>query len=228
MFRRYAVYYTPPENDALARWGAAWLGWDIARGREVAHPEINGLPAPAADLTATPRRYGLHATMRPPFALAPGQRPDEVETAFAALCAEHAPVELAGLELAALGRFVALVPTGPTPALDALAAEAVRRLDMFRARLSDAELSRRRQAVRSERQAANLMRWGYPHVLEAFRFHLTLSDKLPRAQTAALHGALAPHVAPLLPAPMTIDALSLVGEDAAGRFRLILRTALTG
>ena len=67
-FDRYAIYFTP--QGSLAEAGAAWLGWDLARGRTVAHPDVAGLDVAA--LTETPRKYGLHATIKPPFVLAEG------------------------------------------------------------------------------------------------------------------------------------------------------------
>ncbi|MEO9630620.1 MAG: phosphonate metabolism protein, partial [Sulfitobacter sp.] len=44
-FDRYAIYYTP--QGSLAEAGAAWLGWDVARGQAVAHPEVAGLDVAA-------------------------------------------------------------------------------------------------------------------------------------------------------------------------------------
>ena len=52
---RHALYWLPPEG-ALAEFGAAWLGWDAARGREIPHPDIAGLPAPVREITRAPRR----------------------------------------------------------------------------------------------------------------------------------------------------------------------------
>jgi hypothetical protein len=40
--------------------------------------------------------------------------------------------------------------------------------------------------------------------------------------------ALAAHFAPVLPQPFRIEDLCLFGEDAGGRFHLLLRYALTG
>ena len=73
-----------------------------------------------------------------------------------------------------------------------------------------------------------LQRWGYPHVMEEFRFHMTLTGSLPAAELAAVEAVLAPRLALLLPAPFAIDALTLLGEDADGRFHQISRAALTG
>ncbi|MGX0877000.1 putative phosphonate metabolism protein [Roseovarius sp. MBR-154] len=225
-FTRYAVYYTPPEG-AFSEFGTSWLGWDAARGAEVAHPEVTGLPARVAEITEAPRKYGLHATMKPPFRLAEGQDEAALRDAFARFCAQARPVLLDGLTVTALGRFLALMPEGDTTALDALAAQTVRAFEPFRAPLSAAELARRRAGVLSPDQEARLMEWGYPHVMEGFRFHITLTGKRPNSELPALRDILAAQFLPLLPRPFPIDALSLMGEDAQGRFHLIARHVLT-
>lgn len=227
MYQRYAIYYTPPEG-ALAQFGAAWLGWDMARGVAVPHPSLAGLPAPVAQITERPRRYGLHATLKPPFKLAPGADAQHLHAALNVFCAAHAPVSLPGLILAPLGRFLALIPTSPCPPLTELAASVVRDLDDFRAPPDQATLDRYRTGALSPAQERNLLDWGYPHVMDAFRFHITLSGKLPKRQTAALGAVLAPVLESLLPAPFIIDALSLVGEDEDGMFHLLQRVSLTG
>ncbi|UXX84475.1 DUF1045 domain-containing protein [Roseovarius pelagicus] len=226
MFRRYAIYYTPPDG-ALADFGAAWLGWDIARGVSVPHLVMDGLPAPVWDITERPRRYGLHATIKPPFTLAKARHVEELQAAFDAFCATRAPVTLPALTLAPLGRFLALIPSTPCAAVTDLAAHAVRHLDDFRAPPDRETLDRYRTGLLTAAQEQNLQNWGYPHVMDAFRFHITLSGKLPKRQVAVLTAALAAHVEPLLPAPFVLDALSLVGEDEDGRFHLIRRVALS-
>lgn len=224
-FTRYAVYVMPPPGP-LADFGASWLGWDAARGVPVAHPQMSGLPAPVEEITETPRKYGLHGTMKPPFRLAHGQSGAALEAAFAGFCAHAAPVTLDGLRIAPLGRFLALVCDGEQTALNALAAGTVRALDPLRAPLGEHELARRRAASLTLDQDALLRRWGYPYVMDAFRFHITLTGKRPRAELPVIAAALAPQLEPLLPRPFGIDALSLVGEDATGRFHLIHRHTL--
>ncbi|GHE01200.1 phosphonate metabolism protein [Defluviimonas sp. 20V17] len=226
-YARYAIYYTPPPG-ALADFGARWLGWDAARGRARAHFDLPALPRPVADLTAAPRKYGFHGTLKPPFRLAPGQSRATLDTALEDLAARLAPVTLAGLRLARLGGFLALVPEGEAAALAALAAEVVARLDAFRAPPTRDELQRRRAAGLSPAQEANLLRWGYPYVMEEFRFHLTLTGALPPEAAEATRAALAPVLAPLQPRPFVLDALSLCGEDGAGRFHLLHRVPLSG
>ncbi len=225
-YQRYAIYYTPPAG-ALADFGARWLGWDMAGGKAMAHPLLDGLPEPLDEITQTPRRYGFHATMKPPFRLSEGALA-ALQDGFASLCQNQPPVALEGITLARLGRFLALVPCGASPALTHLAAACVRDLDAFRAPMSEEELERRRTARLSPEEEANLIRWGYPYVMEGFRWHMTLTGKLPKAQVLELEKVLHPHIAPLLEGSFFIDALSLVGEDAEGRFHLIDRQPLTG
>lgn len=220
VFRRFAIYYIPPPGP-LARFGAEWLGWDIAAGAPAARrADIPGLPAPLDALTEAPRRYGFHATIKPPFRLAPGQTEAALTATLREVCAARAPVTTAGLEIASLGRFLALTPRGDTSALTALAADIVRALDLFRATPTAAETARHQRATLSAAQTENVRLWGNPHVMDSFRWHMTLTGKRPRAEAEQTRAALAPMLAPLL-RPLRIDALSLVGEDATGHFHQI-------
>lgn len=223
---RYAIYYTPPPG-AFAAFGASWLGWDVEAGGPVAHPSVSGLARPLGAITATPRRYGFHATLKPPFRLAEGCRPADLADAVERLAARLAPVRMNGLELADIGRFLALVPSGDVAPLAALAARVVEALDGFRAPMGEAERARRGTGL-NPRQAALLDRWGYPYVMEEFRFHLTLTGPLERAEAAALRAALLPRIAPCLPRPFLLDALSLVAEGEDGYFRVLHRYPLSG
>ena len=224
-WERYAVYALP--DGALGAAGAAWLGWDARAGRAVAQPEVPGLPRPAAELTERARRYGFHATIKPPFRLAEGTTAQGLADALERLCVQMPPIPLAGLELAALGRFLALVPEGDQTALNGLAAMVVDTLDAFRSAPTEAELDKRRKAGLSRRQEAALLRWGYPYVMEDFRFHMTLTGKLPKAQVAPVMAALRAALADCLPRPFVLDGLGLVGEAEDGRFHLLHRHRLT-
>ncbi|MEX0316482.1 MAG: DUF1045 domain-containing protein [Ruegeria sp.] len=224
-FTRYAIYYAPPADADWARFGAAWLGWDMDTGTEIAHPQVDRLDVPA--ITATPRKYGLHGTLKPPFRLAEGQSLPPLQDACAALAATCAPVTLAGLKIARLGRFLALRPLGDTSGLNALAAASVRELDGFRAPASDTELARRRASGLTPAQEQNLSQWGYPYVMDDFRFHITLTGRLDKPTLAQVQTALETRLAPMLPQPFTIADLALMGEAEDGRFHLIHRYALS-
>ncbi|MEO0371650.1 MAG: DUF1045 domain-containing protein [Pseudomonadota bacterium] len=225
-YRRYAVYYVPPPGP-FAAFGAAWLGWDLERGT-VAHPDMPSLPLPVEDITATPRKYGFHATLKPPFRLADGRTEGELMDAVDILGSRtFHPVMGLRLELVQLGRFLALKATGHTAQLGGLAAMCVETLDMFRAPASDGELARRRGAGLRPGQEAMLMRWGYPYVMDEFRFHMTLTGKLPKPVLTEVHAALDGALQDVVPDPFTLDTIALVGEDDAGRFHLIHRHTLS-
>lgn len=224
-FSRYAIYWLP--EGALSAWGEGWLGWNMAEGRPLPRPDVPGLPAPIAVLTAAATVYGLHATIKPPFRLAPGTTEDGLKAALAAFCAAEAPVTAGDLALTDLGGFLALSPTGDTTALNAMAGRAVAAFDPFRAPAPEEETARRRAAGLTPRQEEMLARWGYPHVMEEFRFHVTLTGRLPQDQRGQVADILRAAVAPHLPQPFTLGALSLVGQTATG-FRLIAHQAFTG
>ncbi|MGM0584090.1 MAG: DUF1045 domain-containing protein [Pseudomonadota bacterium] len=228
-FARYAIYYAPPADSALWRFGSAWLGWDAEAGEAPPRPEIPGLPAPAETLTGTPRRYGFHGTLKPPFALAEDCAPQALETAAEALAAALAPFEAPPLRLSALGSFLALIPSADSPGLRGLAAACVRELDGFRAPPSEAELAKRAAPGLTPAQEANLARWGYPWVMDEFRFHLTLTGALEPEAREATRRALAPHVAPLCAAPLPVREIALCGDPGGGApFRLLRRLPLGG
>lgn len=221
---RYAVYYAP-RPGAFADRASAWLGWDAAQGRILPQPVLPGLGDPAA-LTVDPRRFGFHGTIRAPFRAAEGLGPQDIAAAVASLAARLAPVVCDGLQLENLHGFLALTPTGCEAALLELGAAVVEGTNALRAPLTEAEIARRRPDRLSARQRALLDTWGYPHVMEEFRFHLTLTDRL--ADPAPVQAALAAHFAPVLPRPFVIQDLCLFGEDAQGRFHLLHRYPLTG
>jgi putative phosphonate metabolism protein len=176
---RYALYAAPPQGSALAAFGAAVLGYDAATGRPVRQALPPGIEA--QDwwvLTEDPRRYGFHGTLKAPFRLAEGCTVDELETACAAFARERSPMML-GLALEQIGPFFALVPNGRPASLHALADDAVRGFDRFRAPMSAAERERRLRGRIGPREMLMLEAWGYPYVLETFRYHMTLSGRVP-------------------------------------------------
>ncbi len=221
-FQRYAVYYLP-DDKALADFGASWLGWDVVRGCEVAQPVVHGI----GKATLTPRKYGFHGTLKPPFRLAEGKEFAGLEASVGALASGTSPVELDGLKLSRIGAFLALTPEGDTSALGRLAFACVRELDDFRRPAGTEELARRRASGLTDRQDAFLVEWGYPYVGEEFRFHLTLTGKLDPAAQTSMAEAVEAHLPPLS-RPFTIGSIALTGEGLDGRFREIHRYTLTG
>jgi putative phosphonate metabolism protein len=225
---RYAIYFSPDRHSALGIFGQRWLGYDPDTGATIEqHPLVALSPQRLAEITAEPRRYGFHATLKPPFALAEGRSIDELSVAMEAFAAERPSVIAPPLTLASISGFWALVPSRPSKTIDRLAEECVRHFDAFRAPPSDNEFTRRRRAGLSETEDALLVRWGYPYVMDAFRFHLTLTQRLGVEEGRYLAGALSSMVAPLCQEALFIDAISLFHQPAPDEnFRLLRRYRL--
>lgn len=222
--QRYAVYYAPREG-AFAFRANDWLGREPGKGRDLPQPVLPGVGDPRA-ITVEPRRYGFHGTIRAPFRPAEGVDEARIRDTVEGLAARQAPVTCEGLRIEVLHGFVALTPVGCEAALLDLGAAVVEGTDRLRAPLTESEIARRRPERLTPRQRQLLDRWGYPHVMEEFRFHLTLTDRLD--QPEPVRTALEKHFLPVLPRPFVIEDLCLFGEDASGRFQLLHRHALTG
>ncbi|WBU59494.1 DUF1045 domain-containing protein [Paracoccus albus] len=221
-YSRYAIYYTPPEG-AFARFGAEWLGWDIAAGREVAqpfHPEID-----LAAVTATPRKYGFHATLKAPFRLADGVTQQDLRETAAATAVNLQPVMLESLRLTRIGSFLALTPERNNVPLHDLAFSLVEKLDHLRAPMTQAERARRRPEGLSKLQTDYLDRWGYPYVGDEFRFHMTLTGALTDEELERVEAVLRPLLG-VIPVPFPIQSICIVGERRDGRFQKLARFQL--
>jgi len=229
-YQRYGIYFAPEPQSALGQFGNAWLGRDPETGNVLHRPEVTGLSkADIVAATTSPTRYGFHGTLKPPFALAGGMGRSDLELAITDLCDVTAPVVCGPLMLKPLGRFLALVPTEPVADLADLAASFVRKLDDFRQPEDEAAMNKRRAAGLSDRQEENLVRWGYPYVMEEFSFHLTLTNKLADDQVALMRDALSGQVAPLCEAPFTVRDVCLFGDPGDQKpFRLLKRFSLNG
>ena len=85
---RCAVYFVPEVGSDWWQAGSQWLGRCAASGALFPPPHIDGVePAQFQTLTAEPRRYGWHATLKAPFRLASGHSPDTLRTATRAFFA---------------------------------------------------------------------------------------------------------------------------------------------
>ena len=221
---RYAIYFVPEPDTALARFGAAWLGRDIESGHAVAQPPVSGFDAGVLHaLTAEPRRYGFHATLKPPFALAPGRTEAQLLDAVAHLANTDAAFALPSLRLAAIGRFLALVPAAACPRINALADSCVAALDAFRAPPSEGELARRRAARLTAAQDALLVRWGYPYVFDEYRFHMTLTNSLEATMRERLMPVLNALAEPVASRPAPVASLSVAAEPSPGSDFVLLK-----
>jgi hypothetical protein len=203
---RAAVYWAPEPADPLARAGNAWLGRDPETAATLVQPQV----ATIASRTEAARGYGFHATLRPPMRLATGYA--EFLGAAERCAAALAPFDLPRLAVEEIDGFLALVPTGPCAALQSLADDCVRATDRHRLPPSEAELARRRAAGLSAEEEALLQRWGYPHVIQRWRFHMTLTDR----HGGALKTAAEAHFAEALAVPRRVEEVCVFTQSAPG------------
>jgi len=214
---RVALYYAPEPNDPLWQRGCAWLGRDPESGVPLPQPDISGI----ATHTADPRRYGFHATLKPPMHLT--RTLDHFLADVELLAARTKVFVLPPLAVKLLGKFIALCPAAPSPELHNLADACVMELDAHR--LPEDEAARaKRAAGRTDSQRRNLERWGYPLVLEDWLFHMTLSNSI---EHNPLTSEAEQFFADVLPLPRNVESLSVFAEpDPGAPFQLLKRFKL--
>jgi ribose 1,5-bisphosphokinase len=245
MSARYALYYAPAPHTAAWRAGSHWLGRCAASGEALEQPMLDGIDPPdLRALTAAPRRYGFHATLKAPFRLARGATLDELTAELDDFCRARQAFDLPRLRIEPLDDFVALAPESAASRAHALCDECVTHFDRFRAPLTDEEHARRRRVPLSRRQDEHLKRWGYPWVLDEFRLHFSLTGPLGAACDGPPGDSLAAHASPFarkirngaeaalaaaLRAPMRFDAICVFEQESAGAdFRIVHRAPLAG
>ena len=222
-FPRYAIYFAANADSALARFGAELLGYDAHTGNEMRFPEEPLRTVPDwRDITADPRKYGFHATLKAPMALAPGMTEAELTAACATFAGQARTIPLIRPVVDSISGFIAVIPAEPVGDLQQLAADCVRNFDSLRAPLSAEDRARRKPEKLSERQRDYLDRWGYPYVMEEFRFHMTLTGRLDAERRGPILEMLRGRFAALKLDALAIDRIALFRQDdAKARFCII-------
>jgi putative phosphonate metabolism protein len=225
---RYAIYYAAAAGNELDRFGAHWLGYDARSGKDLPFPDsAMQLAADWRDLTRDPRKYGFHATLKAPLALAPGKSEAELLAACESFARTPRPIPVIRPVVGSISGFIAVVPAEPCAELELLAADCVREFDSFRAALTPEDKARRNPSALTPRQCEHLDRWGYPYVMQDFRFHMTLTGRLDAARRAPIVAMLRARFAALGLASLAVDQIALFRQDDANsRFRVLDQFAL--
>jgi putative phosphonate metabolism protein len=220
---RYAIYFAAGADHALSRFGAELLGYDAYTGNELPFPaDASRIAADWRDITSDPRKYGYHATLKAPMTLAPGKTEAELTAACASFASEARPIPVIRPVVDPISGFIAVIPASPVAELQRLAADCVRDFDSFRAALTAEDRARRKPEKLSERQRDYLDRWGYPYVMEEFRFHMTLTGRLDAERRGPILEMLRARFATLRIDALAIDRIALFKQDdAKTRFRII-------
>lgn len=225
---RFAIYFVPAAGTRLAEIGSRWLGYDVETGATLGVPAVDGLSELAwTALTRAPRQYGFHATLKPPFELAPGCTAKGLADMTSVLADGLKRTSIPRLVICPLGNFLALRPDRPSNELGRIAAACVRALDGFRAPPDAADTARRRAAELTPRQDRLLQDWGYPYVLDEFRFHMTLTGPLGESERETVMPLLRDWFRPVLDEPVPFDALAMLHQPGNGApFRVVDRFPL--
>lgn len=212
MAGRYAVYFVPPKESAFYRLGASLLGRSVFQNDHVQIRKLRGLPENYWEsLSAAPRFYGFHATIKAPFELAGSQ--EELWAALTVLAAKTHPFKLPKLKVAFLdGKFLALTLRNSSSELAGLEKNYLTSLNHLAAPLSQNDLNRRGDLP--PHLADNLKKWGYHLVLDNFKFHMTLTGSVHSKPTAAILVRLMnEYFRPILAQAQTFDALTLLYQE---------------
>jgi putative phosphonate metabolism protein len=210
--QRVALYYAPAEDDPLWRRGNDWLGRDARSGNRRLQPPLAGIE----ELTAEPRLYGFHATLKPPMRLRDGTTRAAFLDAVAQVAAGVPQFDLPPLRVANLHGFLALREAEPSPALQALADTCVAGVDEFRAPPREGELTRRRRNGLPPAQEAMLVRWGYPYVFATWFFHMTLTRRLSAEEHQRVRPAAEEYFAAALRTPRRVAGICVFTQPKPG------------
>ena len=176
--KRFAIYFAPNETSPWWTTWSEWLGRDAKSQRVFPPIAIEGIdPLNFESLIKDPCRYGLHATIKAPFKLNGETSIDELKSKLKSISVSKRSFVL-DLGLERLKNFFALTPTGEAHQINQLADEVVRELDEFRQPLTESDIAKRRLSGLSAREDQMLLDWGYPYVLDCFRFHISLTGHL--------------------------------------------------
>jgi putative phosphonate metabolism protein len=220
---RYAIYYAPHQDSLLHQLGSHWLGRDAVTGQSI-NPALPPSIAPDAWQPATdsPRRYGFHATLKPPFKLVNGRTSEDLKDELQKFAMTHQSFSLPRLTVGTLGRFIALILSAPSSALHNLAADAVRCFDGFRAPPDAAALARRMHPSMSLAEQQNLVYWGYPYVLNTWKFHMTLTSSLSPDHVSLYRDHLIERFREVCEVPALCDSICLFEEPAPNQPMLLI------
>jgi hypothetical protein len=222
---RIALYYAPAITDPLWQRACAWLGRDPETNAPCAQPDLPQIAA----ITASPRLYGFHATLKPPMHLKDGATYDDLIAATKAVAAGVEPFTLPPMQVTDLGGFLALRETHESVALQALCDACVAGPDLLRAPPDEAEMARRRRHGLTRAEEAMLTRWGYQHVFATWMFHMTLTRRLDAEEKSIYFDAASRYFAEALALPREVTDIAVFTEATDGApFLLAERIALGG
>jgi len=225
---RFGIYFCPNPSAPLYGQGSQWLGRDAVTGAPI---EPN-LPEQIRHedwlrVTDSPRRYGFHATLKPPFRLADNATFEDLHATLSEFAYNHTAFYAPPLAVGALGRFLALILSAPSEGFSSLAADSVSAFDRFRARATEEETNQRMRGSLSPSERAHVLQWGYPYVFDTWKFHMSLTSSMHTKSLSLFEPYLRSRFAFACEQPMLVDSVCIFHEPFPGAaFRLLDRVRL--
>jgi hypothetical protein len=197
--------------------GSHWLGRDAITGESLDPALSNGLSSDLwREATESPRRYGFHATLKPPFRLAEGFRLEDLQAALHTFAAMRTRFDAPPLEVGTLGHFLALTLAEPSNQFVRLAGDCVSEFDRFRAQPTEEELERRLHDRLSSREREHVLRWGYPYVFDTWKFHMSLTGSLSADRLSPLEEHLRARFCAVSRRALPVDSICIFHEPFPG------------
>lgn len=207
---RVAIYYSPGSCSPLLQVAEQWF--EMKTTGTMSESET-------ADMLKDPKRYGFHATIKPPFKLKDQYSIGDVEQQMQRFCQHTSSFITPHMEVAKIGRFFCIKPVEESWEINSLASSVVQRFDNFREPAREKDLERRRLTGLNFRQDELLIEWGYPYVLSEFIFHMTLTGKITdERQNKSLREELKKRFSQALSEPLNIDSLSMYTQEGSADF----------
>ena len=218
MFERYAIYVTLPQDSTLYHKASQWFSYDAYQGDSPTieydlQEELRPL-LPYSDYNSKASQYGFHGTLKAPFRLKNGIKYKSLQKMMKHFCRLTSVFHCVGLEVKQIDNFLALVPKQDCKKIIQLSKDSVQTFDVFRAALTSDEIDKRQPNKLSDNQRLMLKQWGYPYVLDEFRFHMTLTDRLTQPQIDTCKPLLEEYFKECLRQPLRIGQLSLCYQSS--------------
>lgn len=219
---RLAIYFAPEPDSLWWQAGSAWLGRDAWTGRLMPPPSFPYLDsALLSAMTATPRRYGFHATLAPPWYLKQEITRNDFLRRAQDFASTQQHIALPQPKIVRLRGFLALAFDASAPDAQSLAQRTLEYFQPVRMPMTREELESRGESL-PERHRDLLTRWGYAYAEDQFRLHFTLSDRLSKIDTESAarleEWAQTWFAGPLRRTPLVLDALTIFEESEPGGF----------
>ena len=156
------------------------------------------------------------------MSLSPGKTEPELLAACESFAGKSRPIPIITPVVGSISGFIAVVPAAPSPELERLAEDCTREFDSFRELLTPEDRARRNPTDLTPRQREYLDRWGYPYVMEEFRFHMTLTGRLAAERREPVLTMLRNSFSAVGVKTLAIDRVAVFRqENADSRFRIV-------